>query len=243
MPDQTKPNQTSQSGILHFVKHSVRAYQKKFQLSRSNGSWDTGSGKFKIWKMSNLGFFEKWPPEAPKKGKNQFWWVPWWFWTPMLHQKKFRPFSGPGVIKRVHAHWTAPSMKINELFTRQHHFKWGKGQGSRSSDNISCHLKASFTIWFELGFIVSIWDHCTWWPLSMGGAETWARPTIFFSLFVFPSHLRFYNLNCLSTKDVTNPKIFENRRHFTSSHAYPILLMKGMQWTVAFILCCDQSDI
>ena len=108
MPDQTKPNQTSQSGILHFVKHSVRAYQKNFQLSRFNGSWDTGSGKFKIWKMSNLGFFEKWPPEAPKKGKNQFWWVPWWFWTPMLHQKKFRPFSGPGVIKRVHAHWTAP---------------------------------------------------------------------------------------------------------------------------------------
>ena len=109
MPDQTKPNQTSQSGILHFVKHSVRAYQKKFQLSRSYGSWDTGSGKFKNWKMSNLGFFEKWPPEAPKKGKNQFWWVPWWFWTPMLHQKKFRPFSGPGVIKRVHAHWTAPN--------------------------------------------------------------------------------------------------------------------------------------
>ena len=112
MPDQTKPNQTSQSGILHFVKHSVRAYQKNFQLSRSNGSWDTGSGKFKIWKMSNLGFFEKWPPEAPKKGKNQFWWVPWWFWTPMLHQKKFRSFSGPGVIKRVHAHWTAPANKM-----------------------------------------------------------------------------------------------------------------------------------
>ena len=115
MPDQTKPNQTSQSGILHFVKHSVRAYQKKFQLSRSNGSWDTGSGKFKIWKMSNLGFFEKWPPEAPKKGKNQFWWVPWWFWTPMLHQKKFRPFSGPGVIKRVHAHWTAPVTEIDKM--------------------------------------------------------------------------------------------------------------------------------
>ena len=113
--DQTKPNQTSQSGILHFVKHSVRAYQKNFQLSRSNGSWDTGSGKFKIWKMSNLGFFEKWPPEAPKKGKIQFWWVPWWFWTPMLHQKKFCPFSGPGVIKYVHAYWTAPPINHSLL--------------------------------------------------------------------------------------------------------------------------------
>ena len=78
IPDQTKPNQTSPSGILHFVKHSVRAYQKKFQLSRSNGSWDNASGKFKIWKTSILGFFGKWPPETPKKGKNQFWWVPWW---------------------------------------------------------------------------------------------------------------------------------------------------------------------
>ena len=35
---QIRPNQTSQSGILHFVKHSVRAYQKNFQLSRSYGS-------------------------------------------------------------------------------------------------------------------------------------------------------------------------------------------------------------
>ena len=93
MPDQTKPNQTSQSGILHFVQHIVRAYQKKFQLNRSNGSWDTRSGKFKIWKMSNLGYFEKWPPEAPKKGKNQFWWVPWWFWTPMLEKKNSSIFG------------------------------------------------------------------------------------------------------------------------------------------------------
>ena len=112
MPDQTKPNQTNLSGILHFVQHSVRAYQKKFQLSRSNGSWDMGSGKFKIWKTSILGFFEKWPPGAPKNGKNQFWWVPWWFWTPMVHQKKFRPFSGRGVIKCVHAYWTAPYVKL-----------------------------------------------------------------------------------------------------------------------------------
>ena len=149
MPDQTKPNQTSQSGILHFVKHSVRAYQKKFQLSRSNGSWDTGSGKFKIWKMSNLGFFEKWPPEAPKKGKNQFWWVPWWFWTPMLHQKKFRPFSGPGVIKRVHAHWTAPYVfkvcAINTFTLQKHtdllalcaHFTWVDFSQMSSSVSLS----------------------------------------------------------------------------------------------------------
>ena len=112
IPDQTKPNQTSPSGILHFVKHSVRAYQKKFQLSRSNGSWDNASGKFKIWKTSILGFFGKWPPETPKKGKNQFWWVPWWFWTPMVQQKKFRPFLGRGVIKCVHAYWTAPNVRL-----------------------------------------------------------------------------------------------------------------------------------
>ena len=133
MPDQTKPNQTSQSGILHFVKHSVRAYQKKFQLSRSYGSWDTGSGKFKIWKMSNLGFFEKWPPEAPKKGKNQFWWVPWWFWTPMLHQKKFRPFLGPGVIKYVHAYWTAPFINAQIL-----KIQVDKLVQSKSSHNVFC---------------------------------------------------------------------------------------------------------
>ena len=115
IPDQTKPNQTNPSGILHFVQHSVRAYQKKFQLSRSDGSQDTGSRKFKIWKTSILGFFGKWPPETPKKGKNQFWWVPWWFWTPMVHQKKFHPFSGPGVIKCVHAHWTAPYRNVSYI--------------------------------------------------------------------------------------------------------------------------------
>ena len=71
IPVQTKPNQTNQCGILQSVQHHVRAYQKKFELSRSNGSWDTGSRKFKIWKTKNLGFFEKWPQGPPKRVKNQ----------------------------------------------------------------------------------------------------------------------------------------------------------------------------
>ena len=70
--DQTKPNQTSPIGILHFARHSLRAYHKKFQVSRSNGSRDNGSGKFKIWKLSILGFFEKGPPEPPQKVKKWF---------------------------------------------------------------------------------------------------------------------------------------------------------------------------
>ena len=111
--DQTKPNQTSPSGILHFVKHSLRAYQKKFQLSRTYGSWDNGSGKFKFWKTPILGFFEKGPPGAPQKVKNQFWWYFWGLGTHMASQKKFHPFSGPGGIKCVQADWTAPTAKLH----------------------------------------------------------------------------------------------------------------------------------
>ena len=80
--DQTKPNQTSPSGILHFASHSLRAYHKKFQVSRSNGSRDNGSGKFKIWKLSILGFFEKGPPEPPQKVKK---WFQWYFWLSGTH--------------------------------------------------------------------------------------------------------------------------------------------------------------
>ena len=35
---QFRPNQTSQCGILQSVQHHVRAYPKKFELNKSNGS-------------------------------------------------------------------------------------------------------------------------------------------------------------------------------------------------------------
>ena len=114
--DQTKPNQTSPSGILHFASHSLRAYHKKFQVSRSNGSRDNGSGKFKIWKLSILGFFEKGPPEPPQKVKK---WFQWYFWlsgTHMGSQKNFRRFSGRGVRKCVQVDWTAPFLLYNCLY-------------------------------------------------------------------------------------------------------------------------------
>ena len=44
--DQTKLNQTSPSGILHFVRHHLRGYYKKFQVSRPDGSQDNGSGSW-----------------------------------------------------------------------------------------------------------------------------------------------------------------------------------------------------
>ena len=108
--DQTKPNQTSQSGILHFARHRLRAYHKKFQVSRSNGSRDNGSGKFKIWKLSILGFFEKGPPGPPKKVKKWFQWYFWLLGTHMGSQKFVCRFSGRGVKKCVQADWTAPDV-------------------------------------------------------------------------------------------------------------------------------------
>ena len=46
IPDQIKPNQTIPSGILHFVRHHLRGYHKKFQVSRPNGSQDNGPGSW-----------------------------------------------------------------------------------------------------------------------------------------------------------------------------------------------------
>ena len=93
----------------------MRAYQKKFELSRSNGSWDMGSGKFKIWKTKNLGFFEKWPPGPPQKGKKPKKGYFWSLGTQMAYQKNFRRFLGRGVEKYVAAHWTAPNVNSSSL--------------------------------------------------------------------------------------------------------------------------------
>ena len=111
--DQTKPNQTKPSGILHSAHHHVRAYQKKFQPSSSIGGRENWSGSFKIWKMLFFGFFEKGPPGAPKKVKNQFQWYFWVSGTQMAYQKNFRQFSGRGGEKCVHADWTAPVGRLD----------------------------------------------------------------------------------------------------------------------------------
>ena len=107
LSDETIKNKTSPSGILHFAKHHLRAYQKNFQLFRTNGSRDNGSGKFIIWKSSILGFFlNKLAINDPKRAQ--------------LNSDRYPSNSGPqwftqknvtifgwGVIKCVHANWTA----------------------------------------------------------------------------------------------------------------------------------------
>ena len=75
-----------------------------------------GSGKFKIWKTKNLGFFEKWPPGPPQKGKKPKKGYFWSLGTQMAYQKNFQRFSGWGVEKYVAAHWTAPLTIWHNIF-------------------------------------------------------------------------------------------------------------------------------
>ena len=124
----------------------MRAYQKKFELSRSNGSWDMGSGKFKIWKTKNLGFFEKWPPGPPQKGKKTKKGYFWSLGTQMAYQKNFRQFSGRGVEKYVAAHWMAPSV-ISKL---PHNFKFSSPAVLSFQNCLYHNFNPYVASWFSL---------------------------------------------------------------------------------------------
>ena len=52
--------------VYYILLGLVWELTKKFQVSRSNWSWDNGSRKSNIWKTPILGFFfEKWHPGPP----------------------------------------------------------------------------------------------------------------------------------------------------------------------------------
>ena len=71
-PDQTKPNQTSPSGILHFVKHSLRAYQKNFSFLGLTGAEIMGPENSNFEKRQFQVFLKKGPQEPPKRSKINF---------------------------------------------------------------------------------------------------------------------------------------------------------------------------
>ena len=123
-----KPNLTDPIGILHFVKHHLIDYQKKFQPSRSNGSWENGSRSLTYENLQFLGFFLK--TKWPKKGKNQFWWVPWWVCTcPLNGTITF--FKYPSELKLICSKWVQE--KGRNFFLVEH---WGPNPPGNPSELI-----------------------------------------------------------------------------------------------------------
>ena len=144
----------------------------------------------------------------PQKGKNQFWWVPWWFSTPMLHPKKFRPFSGPGVIKRVHAHWTAPKKKLfifyNSLTSLNACYVNGRthGKGSIENKNLKFFWKLVGEWAFllkEISSIFFLWERLYVVEFNMN-AQNWPLPLLLLLIF-FPPRVAMVHIRVSHSRD------------------------------------------
>ena len=103
---QIRPNQTKPAKVVYYILLNIVSEhtKKNFSSLGPMGAEIRGPESSKFEKCQIQVFLKNGPQRPPKRAKINSDGFPGGFGPQCFTKKKFRPFLGPGVIKRVHAH-------------------------------------------------------------------------------------------------------------------------------------------